>query len=264
MAYTSILKDSCWIDVVQAADWINIKDIKVSVAGVTPSPDNIKRVRRLEMFINAACDKIESIIDTRVLATEFTEVSDGNSSNIILPQMWPVLEVSEIRIDYNRGFSDPTILTDSVYFSRGSADKRQKITDTQLRIIGNDVVLRDDNEKHIVGQIFSGSVLGAIRMKYLAGWCKDFTIGVDADLELKTIACTDIPYDLILAALQLVEYWYYQRENKDIGVTAKGVMGESYSKLSDGIPKDIIEKLDQYINYSFGSANQMQRNTWDL
>jgi len=264
MAYTSILKDSCWIDVLQIADWINIKDIKVSVAGVTPSADNLKRVRRLEVLANAACDHIESIIDTKVLASEFTEVSDGNSSNSIIPQMWPILSVNEIRIDYNRGFSDPTILTDSVYFLRGNSDKRQKISDTELRIIGNDVILRDDNERHIVGQIFSGSVLGAIKMKYLAGWCKDFTSGIDVDTELKTISCTDIPYDLILAALQLVEYWYYQRENKDIGVTAKGVMGESYSKLSQGIPQEIQDKLERYINYSFGSANQNQRNTWDI
>lgn len=231
-------------------------------SGTNPNSENAALVRKLERFLNYAHDKIESIIDTPVLAKEFTEEQDGNSSNTIVPGQWPVQSVTEIRIDYNRGFSDPTLLDVANYFTRGTPDRRQKITDTAVRIVGNDIVLRDDNEKFIVGRIFAGSSLGSIRMKYLAGWSPNATKTIDETLGYHKIDALDVPQDLALAAIQLAEWFYYQRENRDLGTTSKGVVGETYTKITEGIPNQIYELIEQYVDCSFGTHNYPQRNLW--
>jgi len=193
----------------------------------------------------AASDRVESILSTPVLNRTFTEEHDGSNSNVIKPHQWPVTEIVEIRIDYNRGFGDTSIMPTANYFKRGGSDRRQKTSDTELRIVGNDIVLRDDNEKFVLGTIFSGSILGAIKLKYKAGW------GETVD---------DLPQDIALAGKQLMEFWYMQRENRDLGVGSKGIKGESYTKLVDGIPSQIYEMLEPYQDVSLGTRPVPQRN----
>jgi hypothetical protein len=230
--------------------------------GTDPNSDNAKLVKKLERFLNYAHDKIESIIDTPVLPRTYVEEQDGNSSNTLVPSQWPVQSIEEIRIDYNRGFSDPTLLAVENFFLRGTPDRRQKVTDTAVRIIGNDVVLRDDNEKFIVGRIFAGSALGSIRITYKAGWSGEAVRITDDVLGSQLIDAYDVPQDLALAAIQLSEWFYYQRENRDLGVTGKGVVGENYSKTTDGIPNQIYDLVMQYTDCSFGTHNFPQRNVW--
>jgi hypothetical protein len=224
------LKANNYISMAEAADWLNIDQ-----AIITPldSKYKAKTFNNLEMMINAACDKVESIIKTTVLYKQYTEDHDGNNSNVVVPHHWPVQEVSDIRIDMLRQFPVETKLDSANYFVRDRQD----------------IVLRDDNEKFILGRVFAGSSLGSIRIVYKAGW------GVDA---------TSIPYDIKIATLQLVEFWFLQRDARDINVSSKSVKGESYSKMKDGIPEQIFEVLSQYEDLSLGDHPVPQRNTFKI
>lgn len=205
--------------------------------------------RIIERIINISCDKVEQMIQTPVVAKDFEEYMDGNNSNVIIPSKWPVLSITEIKIDYNRGFSSATIIDPVHYFARGYADKRQLITDTSLRTIGNDIVLRDDGKDTIIGTLFSGSVLGSIKLKYKAGWA---------------LNNADIPWDLRQAATLLCEYYYFQRSNRDLNITSKGVRGESFSKIKDGIPDTITELIAPYEDISFPLYEKSQTNIFGV
>jgi len=205
--------------------------------------------RIIERLINMSCDKVETILQTAVVAKTFTEYMDGNNSNVVVPSKWPVLKITEIKIDYNRNFSSETIVNHVNYFNRGYADKRQLPSDVNLRIVGNDIVLRDDGKDSIVGKIFSGSVLGSIKVIYEAGWA---------------VNNNDIPWDLRQAATLLVEYYYFQRSNRDLNITSKGVRGESFTKVKDGIPDTIMELLQPYCDASLPLYEKSQTNVFGV
>ena len=217
-----------------------------SLAGGVNAPGFDGRLyRSLTDIINGACDKVEAIISGPVLTRDFVEEHDGSESNVFKPHHWPVRAVKELKIDYNRAFGPTSIVPPGQYFLRGGSDVKQTKGDVDIRVIGSDVVLRDDNENFILGRIFSGSVLGSIKVTYAAGW------GATSD---------DLPQDIVLATKQLMEFWYFMRENRDIGVQSKGVKGESYSKMKDGIPEEILELLSQYEDTSLGTRPVPQRN----
>ena len=210
------------------------------------------RRKRFEKLINAACDKIESILQTVVLCKEYQEDLDGNDSNVIVPSMFPIKELVDVRIDFNRNFGSETVVDQINLILRGMTDKRADNSIPNLRIVGNNVYLRDDDNDNVIGRIFSGSVAGSVRVTYKAGWAID---------------TEDVPYDLHLAALQLVEWYEFRRSNKDIGVASKGVRNESYSKmgeLEEGIPKEIYDMISPYINMSFGMFERVQNNIMGL
>jgi hypothetical protein len=213
--------------------------------GAYPTQYDARVVRVLNMVINAACKKVEGIIDGPVLTREFDEEHDGSNSNVIKPHHWPVVSITELKVDYNRAFGSTSVLPAEQYFIRGGSDIRQAVGDVTLRVIGNDIVLRDDNETFVLGRIFSGSVLGSIKIKYKAGW------GADTD---------DLPSDLKLATLHLTKYFWFQRENNDMNVASKSVKGESYTRMKDGIPEEIYETIEQYQDMSFGTRPVPQRN----
>ena len=203
----------------------------------------------IERIINISCDKIERLLDTCVVAKTFTEFMDGNNSNVVIPSKWPILEIVEIKIDYNRNFSSETVISPVNYFNRGYADKRQSPTDINLRIVGNDIVLRDDGKDTFIGTIYSGSVLGSTKVIYKAGWALDNA---------------DIPWDLRQATVLLCEYYYYQRSNRDLNITSKGVRGESFSKIKDGIPDTIMEMVEPYCDVSMPLFEKSQTNVFGV
>lgn len=217
-----------------------------------PKEDVPKRRKRFEMLINSACAKIESILQTNVLAKQFQEDIDGNDSNVVVPTKWPILSIEELKIDYNRNFDASTIVEDINILLRGSADIRSDASVPDLRIVGNDIYLRDDDNDNVIGRIFAGSVAGSIRVKYTAGWA------LDPD---------DVPSDIRLATLQLAEWYEFRRSNKDIGTASKGTKGESYSKMGnliDGIPEEIYRSIESYINMSFGIYERPQNNIFGV
>lgn len=217
-----------------------------SLAGGTDATGyDAQLYRRVVKFMNAACDWFEQEIDGPVLTREFTGVYDGSNSNVVRPEFHPVKSITSLKIDYNRQFAEDSKINPTQYFIRGPEDVKQiKGSSTELSINGSDIVLRDDNETFIVGRIFSGSILGSIELKYTAG--------------LGTV--DTLPEDLVQASLQLVEYWYFQRENRDIGVTSRGVQGQSYTKPKDDIPDEIVNCAQKYTDFSFPQAPVPQRN----
>lgn len=247
--YTSILKPDVYLTVEEVALHLNIKSQKIDVSAPTPPQDNLDLLRLLETYINVACSKIESILQTSVVAKTFTEVSDGNNSNVIVPSKWPITEITEIKIDYNRGFGAETNIDLNNAVLRGFADRRQAATDVQLRIVGNDIALRDDGKDSFLGKIFSGSSIGSIQIKYKAGW------GTTID---------DVPWDLKYATILLAEYYYFQRSNRDLNVISKGIRGESFTKVKDGIPETIMEMLEAYVDIGLPLYEKSQTNTFGI
>lgn len=245
--YTSILKPNVFITFDEVKEWLDIQDNKIDVPADPdpfPKPDVPKRRRRLETMMNTACQKIESILNTVVIAKTFQEDLDGNDSNVFVPSKWPILTVEELFIDYNRSFNANSILEDINYILRGTADTRQSVP-ADLRIVGNDIYLRADDEDNVIGRVFAGSEAGAIRIKYKAGWANDID---------------DVPFDLRQAAVLLTEWYWFKHSNRDLGISSKGVRGESYTKFEAGIPKVIHEMIQEYISYSFGTFEKHQNN----
>ncbi len=249
--YTSILKPTAYLTLQEVAEWLNIKPNLYAVpADPAPFLSGQEELRRLlERVINIACDKVQNILQTSVIAKQFEETLDGNNSNVILPSKWPIVSVQEVRIDYNRNFGPETIVSSVNQILRGYADVRQEFTDLALRIVGNDIVLRDDGFDTIIGKIFSGSVIGSTKIKYTAGWAKD---------------AEDIPFDLRHATTLLVEYYYFQRSNRDLNITSKGVRGESFSKIKDGIPDTILELLEPYKDVTMPLFEKSQTNIFGV
>lgn len=205
-------------------------------------------VDTVEDIINAVTDMVESILGANVLARDYEEVLDGNNSNVLIPSQWPIQEVTEIKIDTNRNFDSATALDTVNYFLRGQVDKRQ-IPSISLRIIGQDIVIRDDNEKYILGRMFAGSALGSIKLKYKAGWGS---------------SVQDIPSDIRMATLIAFEFFFMQRDNRDLNIQSKGVKGESYTKVEKSIPQQIYDLLEPFKDVSLGNHQMPQRNTFKI
>lgn len=249
--YNSILKPSVFITIEEVAEWLNIQPAQYAVPpGETAFAPKVRELRSLlERLMNVSCDKIESMIQTCVLAKEFTDILDGNSSNVFVPSKWPILSIEELHIDYNRNFGEETKIALHNAVLRGFADKRQASTDVSLRIVGNDIALRDDGKDSFIGKIFSGSSIGSIKVKYKAGW------GLTVD---------DVPWDLRQAAVLLVEFYYFQRSNRDLNVTSKGIRGESYTKVKDGVPDTICEMVEPYVDIGLPLHMKSQTNTFGI
>jgi len=72
------------------------------------SPSDSLQDARIEMFINAASEKIERYTN-RLLVSQGTieELQHGRRENILLLKHWPIIAVSEISIDYTAAHTAP-------------------------------------------------------------------------------------------------------------------------------------------------------------
>lgn len=234
------LKPWTYISIDDAKDWLKIK------------PENDTQDRTLIRLINTACRMVEQYISGPVITRQFQEDRDGNSSDVIVPTYWPVQSIVEIRIDYNRGFGDSTIIDSDQTILRGLPSLSQKKGDLSVKIEGTDVVLRDDNNTALLGRIFAGSIVQSIRLTYTAGW------GATSE---------DLPEDLVQATMMVLEYFYMLRENRDLGVNSRSNMGgQEYrrEKTDTGLPTEVTLILDQYKDYSLGTTEVPQKNTFVL
>lgn len=242
---TVVLKPYAIMTLEDAKDWLKIK------------PSNTDNDNTLTRMINTATDMIERYIEGPVLNRKYKEQNDGNSSNVVLCDHWPIRSIDEIKIDFNRDFSDPTALTADNYMLRGPSeltgfDTSTAIGDLLVEVRGSDIVLRDDNNTAILGRIFSGSVIGSIQVVYTAGW------GATQN---------DLPADLLQAAFMLIEFYYQLRESRDLGFKMKkNTADQQYQRgdFADGIPPEITAILDQFKDYSFGHTDVPGRNTFVL
>ena len=237
MAATQVqLKPNVFLSLDDVKDWLGITQAMVDKDSTL---DN-RLARLLNSMTDMAERHIHGPIKTRSIPAEF---HDGDSSNTIIPDFWPVRDVGSIYVDFNRAFTAPTLVEKSNYILRGAPDPTFP---NQVR--GSDIVLRDDNDTSIVGRIFTGSTVGSIKIAYTAGW------GADQ---------TEIPADLINAILLGVEYYYRKRDSKDLGVKSKSVNGQSIS-FTQGLPKEVTDILDTYTDYTLGRNNRPQTNTFTL
>lgn len=196
---------------------------------------------RVKRLINMVTDMAEKYIDGPILTRVLTEVRDGDASNTIVPDHWPVRSIEEIRIDYAGDFAlEPTVITPDQYVLRGTSD-------LSVGVMGTDVVVRSDGNTAIVGRLFVGSVVGSIQLKYKAGWGE-------------TPAA--LPEDLKYACLMAIEYFYILRENRELNITGKSqFQGQSYQRKT-GLPEEVTDMLDGYVDTSLGRNNRPQKNTF--
>lgn len=197
-----------------------------------------KRLQIMERVLNSACSKIETMVDSPILAREFIEVLDADGSDTIVTSHYPIRSVSEVRYDPNRVFGNDTIFASTDILLRGIADINFPKGDVQFSVRGSDVVILQESSNYVMKGI------GSIQIKYIAG------IG---DIE-------EIHYDLKMAATLLFEYYYKQRENGLLGLLSKTVGGDSAYKFSNGVPEEVNELVTGHIDYSFGTNNRMQSN----
>jgi uncharacterized phiE125 gp8 family phage protein len=230
MSVTTIaLKSNVFLTVDDVKDWL-----KIPLA-------NTDHDNRLARLLNMVTDMAEKYCDGPLKTRSFTEFKDGDASNTIVPDYYPVREVSEIRIDFNRAFGSNTVVQPSNYILRGTDDLATGFK-------GTDIVLRDDNNTSIVGRIFTGSVAGSIELTYTAGWGNDQS---------------DIPGDLQQAVMMGVEYFYITRENRELNIKSKTNNNQGYSR-EIGLPKEVLDILDSYKDYTLGRNNLPQKNTFVL
>lgn len=72
------------------------------------SPSDSLQDARIEMFINAASEKIERYTN-RLLVSQgaIAELQHGRRENIILLKQWPIIAISEVSIDYTAAHTAP-------------------------------------------------------------------------------------------------------------------------------------------------------------
>ncbi len=237
MALTTITaKSNVFLTLEDVRDWLKIP------ADATTKDPNINN--RLQRIINQVTDMAERYVQGPIKTREIPEeFHDGDSSNTIVPDFYPVRTITAIHVDFNRAFTTPTLIDPSNYILRGAPDSTFP---SQVR--GTDIVLRDDNSNSIIGRIFTGSTAGSIKLQYTAGW------GADQ---------SELPGDLVSAILMGIEFYYMLRESRDLNVKGKSVNGQSISRVQ-GLPKEVTDILDTYVDHTFGRNNMMQKNTFVL
>lgn len=191
-------------------------------------------------LINMATNAAEKYVDGPLLTREIVEVRDGDGSNTIVPDHYPVRSIKEVRIDYAGDFTPPsTIITPDQFLIRGASD-------LEIGIRGTDIAIRNDGNTTIIGRLFIGSVVGSIQLTYRAGW------GETPDT---------MPDDIKYAVLMAIEYFYILRENRELGIKSKSNTGQSYSR-EFGLPVEVQEMLDPYKDTTLGRANRPQKNNF--
>lgn len=240
MAFDIPLREFTYLSLDEVKDWLKI------------NPTDTSKDVSLKRLINSCCEMVERYIDGPVLTRDFTEFRDGNSSNVVVPSMRPVVSLTAVYIDYNRDFAPSTLVDPQQTILRGLPNVNQKSTDLSVRIIGSDIVLRDDNNTALLGRIFAGSVVQSIKLLYRAGW------GDSPDR---------LPEDLKQATLLAIEFYYMLRENRDLGVNSRNSMGgQGYrrEKTDSGLPTEVELMLDRFRDYSLGVSEVPQKNTFTL
>jgi hypothetical protein len=232
MAVTTVtLKSNTWVTLDDAKDHLKIP------------LSNTDHDNRIVRFINTVTDMAEKYLNGPMKDRTFVEYKDGDASNTIVPDMYPLRSITELKIDANRTFDATSLIPSTAYVLRGVPDPLHS-----SGIRGESLVIRDDNNTSIIGRLFTGSVNGSIKLTYVAGWGANFA---------------EIPADLTQAILMGVEYFYMLRENRDLGVKSKETNNQTYQREL-GLPIEVTTILDTYIDYTLGATNVPQKNTFSI
>lgn len=162
---------------------------------------------RLELFINAATARLESMTDRLLKERTVTEIRSGRRNNIVLCRQWPVSSVTSLYIDADGSFGADSLVDASEY---------------QLADDGTSILLK--------GAVFD-SGYNNLKLVYVAGYNATDHPGAMAELE---VAC-----------LWLVEWFYKHRERGDMGRASKSKGDESVGILTS-MPAMIREIVQDY------------------
>lgn len=171
-----------------------------------PASDTSPNVR-LELMINAATQRLETLTGRALKERAHVEVRSGRRSNILLLKEWPVTAVTSLHLDDEGIFAEETLKPASDYV---------------LGDEGNSLILKSDFFPHGFHNI---------RIAYTAGYNAALHAGPLAELEL--------------ACLWLVEWFYRHRERGDMGRTSKSKGDESVGILAE-MPTMIKEIVLDY------------------
>lgn len=185
------------------------------------SPSETLQDARLELFINAATSRLESITDRTLKESTITDYQHGGRHNILLLRQYPVSSITELRIDSTRVFSDPSTLVDVSKY-----------------------VIGDDGNSVLYDGYFPRG-LGNIKVQYVAGYNSTDHAGNLAELEL--------------CCLWLVEWFYRHRDRQDMGRGSKSKGDESVSILTE-MPPMINELISSYTRMEAPIANVLTGN----
>ncbi len=176
---------------------------------------------RVELFINAASQVIETYCDRKFHSQTFTEFQHGRRSNMILLKQYPVTAIASVRIDRDHVFTDSNTLLEATEYS---------ITDDESGIVlyTRQFPLGYNN----------------VKVVYTAGFATGRT-------ELT---------QLELACLWLVEWYYMHRSRGDMGRTSKS-KGDESTGIMDDVPPMIVSILEPFKRFQVPGSNAPVFNT---
>lgn len=184
--------------------------------GITSS--DASQNARLELLINAATSRIETMTNRKLRERTHIEYRSGKKSNELMLFQYPVNSITELAYDYNSVFPPSSVMSPSLY-----------AVDTSSHSV---VLLRD---------VFPNGIRN-IKVTYVAGYNETDHGGNLAELE---ICC-----------LWLVEWFYRHRERQDMGRTQKSKGDESVGILAE-MPKMISEMILEYKRVEMPLADRM-------
>jgi uncharacterized phiE125 gp8 family phage protein len=83
-----------------------------------PSAEN-SQDSRMELLINAASDSIERYLDRKIKSQTVTEIQHGRRQDILILREWPVTSITELRVDMDHVFSDPSTVVPQAEYGIG-------------------------------------------------------------------------------------------------------------------------------------------------
>ena len=185
------------------------------------SAGDLSQDARLEIFINAATSRIESMTDRTLKESSIVEIQHGGSQNLIMLRQFPVTSIAEVMVDVTKQFVDPTTIVDPTrYF------------------------LADDGNS-IAFNFYLPKGFNNVKVSYTAGY--------NAVLHDTKLA------ELELVCLWLVEWFYKHRERGDMGRTNKSKGDESVGILS-AMPVMIREIISCYTRTEAPASNLLIGN----
>lgn len=218
-------------------DNTQVLHIEANLAGgntyIPPENNIAKRVRLLERFINSACRKMENMINGPILVQEFSETLDMTNTDVLIPSHYPIRSVTSLK------FNDEVIDLSSVKI-RGASQVGYP-SDVSLQVKGTDIVIIQGDDT-------------------LESYTLDGVQSVELVYEAGLGNIDEIPGDLKQAAWMAVDYYYKARESGMVGLMSKTIKGDSAYKFTNGLPREIAELIEPYIDYSFGVSGLMQSN----
>jgi len=184
----------------------NLVDIDTAKAFVGAKSDNADQEYILKSYINSASAFCNDYTHRKLKARNLTEYYNGDGSNVILLDQYPINSLTSVHDDLNRSYGSDTLID--------SSDLVTMPNDIPYKIIYD-------------GGYFLAGIKN-IKVVYNAGYA------------------TTIPYDLQQACLEVIAYFFKNSEESRFGITSRTVGDGSITVETMQIPKSALQILDTY------------------